>query len=241
MKIKKSLFLWIFPLGGEAANCKDEGNDNGDGDDDDSNSGEDNDNKDDDNDSSDSGADNKISKIIGGICGYFAYKIILVIVSAIVLLALYCRRRGLHPRRMQQPFDRELIYFTDRKTPEVQTNSENERGTMSSTSNIEAPLIRKSEESHSEMVEDSAAKSRFVYQEHPRRQQNIMYGTVPKPMVDITGSGKAVSLPDPKSNDGFEDAGYLTGDHLAQKKDSSFEVVTPNNPMSDQAGMDCDQ
>ena len=61
VKIKKSLFLWIFPLGGEAANCKDVGSDNGDGDDDDSNSGEDNNNNDDDNDSSDSGADNKIS------------------------------------------------------------------------------------------------------------------------------------------------------------------------------------
>ena len=95
---------------------------------------------------------------------------------------------------------------------------------MSSTSNVEAPLIRKSEESHSEMAEDSAAKSRFVYQAHPRRQRDIEYGTVPKPMVDITGSGKAVSLPDPKSNDRFEDTEYLTGDHLAQKKDSIFEV-----------------
>ena len=69
MKTKKSLFLWIFPLGGEAANCKDEGNDNSSGDDYDGNE-DDEDNDDDDNNGSDTGGDSKIASELF-LCRFF--------------------------------------------------------------------------------------------------------------------------------------------------------------------------
>lgn len=116
--------------------------------------------------------------------------------------------------------------------PEMQTTSENDRVTRSSTTNPEAPLLGQNDVSRTWTEDDPSATANCVYQES-MTGVNIPL-TFPKPIKYLPESGQVVQLPpqNPKPRD--ED--YLTGGPLVKelKKESNSEVVTSIYPISDQ-------